>query len=345
MPGSYKGNVKSARRALSSEIFCEKNMELLIQFLSNHFEYIMAINVFWVIGAIVIMVASRIRSAKTQLRQSGQKSLDKFLYNVVVLGETVLLSLTVYVFFTNLVDKKPMDDALPIFSTTEWVKDETTIYFILGNTLVSIQPNGTKRQELITTTDAIVSYHFSPHGRYILLVTESRLYQYGLNDKAVDVIESIDMASEIDGQKKGTGIISGVAWSPNNDKYCYRVTKWSKYSSTESWYLYDLRKKEKRTVNSPARLISNLVWDERGENLYYPAFKALDTSVRGNPYDVRVYKIPLANLTPGIRSGLSVSGTDAFAGIPRLAGNCVLLAGDALILWPYRATAIFLGLR
>jgi hypothetical protein len=44
--------------------------------------------------------------------------------------------------------------------------------------------------------------------------------------------------------------------------------------------------------------IANLSWDESGEYLYFSYSKALDTSHRGNPFEVKIYKIPWDSLKP-----------------------------------------------
>ncbi len=302
-------------------------MNPLINFLSNHFERILAINIFLVIGIAVIFIALKIRSyAHLGVAEIGRKSLQSLLYHGLIWGEVVLLGLTSYIFVINLGEKQALDDTLPVFSTTEWVKEDMTIYFIAGNDLISIRPNGSQRQKVFEAQTLISSYHFSPDGRYILIVSENNLYQYDRFSKSADIVETIDVSSAAK-EEKAKGLITGIEWSPKSDKYCYRIVKWSRYSSTEKWYVYAVHTREKRAVNAPARIIKTLVWDAAGDNLYYPTFKAMDTSVSGYPYEVTLFKVPLTTLEPKLILEFPFSQ-------PELPPENLALRGIALFLPP-----------
>ena len=121
-------------------------------------------------------------------------------------------------------------------------------------------------------------------------------------------------------------MIDGIRWAPNSQTFCYRLARWSSLSSQDQWFVYDGKAKIKKGIVSPAIKLASLEWDSQGQNLYYIWFDALDTSRRGNPYEVKVYRVPLATLKPEqmlqfpfdqpvIPDGnLSLRGVDLFRG-------------------------------
>jgi hypothetical protein len=202
-----------------------------------------------------------------------------------------------YVFLNNSSPKPrmDMDFSSRILPTTDWVKDDLTVYFISGPELVSVHPNGTSRKVIFKANDNIRSYQFSPDGKDILIVSESQLCIYHSESNSRELVESLDFLKGSDGGLKGS--IGGVRFSPDGRRFCYRSAKWSPYASQESWYVYEMAKKEKRPIVSPGMSLAFLWWDKKGENLYYPWFQTMDSD-SANPYMVKLYKIPLTTLTP-----------------------------------------------
>ena len=267
-------------------------MDFLIAFLNNNFEIILALQVYFMIGMLVIVLFLKIRHFR--LRHIHYLLRD-ILYYLVIFGETALLVSIIYVFSMNSTPKPVIDFSYQILPTTEWVKDDLTVYFIADKELVSIQPNGKNRKVVFKANDNIRFYQFSPQGRDILIATETQLYLFHLENNTRELVESLDLPK--DSAEGLQGSIGGIRLSPDGSKLCYRTAKWSKYASQESWFIYDLVKKEKKSIISPAVALGSLLWDKKGQNLYYPWFQTMD-STSANPYVVKLYKVPLQILTP-----------------------------------------------
>ena len=268
-------------------------MDWLIAFLSKHFEVIVAVQVYYMIGMAVIIVFLQVRHVRLK---HIHYFLRDILYYLVVIGETVLLMSIIYVFSLNSAPKPALDFSYRILPSTEWVKDKMTIYFIADKELVTIEPNGADRKVVFKANDRIRAYQFSPNGKNILIVTETQLYLYSLESKTRELIESLDLA--IDSPEEIKGSIGQVRFSPDGSKFCYRTAKWSNYSSQENWFVYDVAKKEKKPIVSPTLALGSLLWDKKGENLYYPWFETLNPSIDANPYRVKLYKVSLETLKP-----------------------------------------------
>lgn len=229
-----------------------------------------------------------------------KKIIAGILFYVVMTLQVCLFVLLIYIFSENWVPPKPK--AIPNFSShvlpaTDWVKEKVLIHFIANNELIAIKPNGEGRETVFRAPDAIRKYHFSPDGRYILIVTEENLFQYDRLTKTVISINALGFAGS-EKSKDVHGVIDGIRWSPDSKKYCYRISKWSKYAAQERWSIYDIDSKENKFVKSPNLKIDSLEWDVKGENLYYSKFKVEKTGLSAIPYQIRVYKISLAKMEP-----------------------------------------------
>lgn len=273
---------------------------MFILFLSNHFELIVALQVYYMIGMLVIMLFLQVRHLRID---DLDKGLREILYYLIVIGETALLVSIIYVFASNLAPKPVLDFSSRILPSTRWAKDPTPIYFISGfaaNELVSIRPDGSGRTTVFKAGgDSIRSYHFSPDGQDILIVTTFSLQVYHLKDKSSELLDRLDFSpqSKQDSVQEIKGTIDGVRLSPDGSKVCYRMSRWSSFASQEAWFIYDRAKKQKHKIISQSRALGTLIWDQSGENLYYPWFETLNSPAGGNPYKVKVYRIPLATLT------------------------------------------------
>ncbi|MCK5581660.1 MAG: hypothetical protein KAJ18_10370 [Candidatus Omnitrophica bacterium] len=269
-------------------------IRFIIQFCNTYFEILLAIMVYLFIGMAVVIVAAKIRNISIKALKGRVQS---FMFFLVVGVEVLLVFLSAAIFLSNLGKKPKLDLTARVLASTEWVNDELEIYFIVDKALVSIQSNGSGRRNVFEARDEIVEYHFSPDGTKILILTTKDLIQHNLKDLTSEVIASLHLP-ETEERVALKGVINGIRWAPDNQKICYRLARWSRYSSHDQWYIYDTQTKTKQAIVSPAVKIASLVWDKDAEDLYYIWFEALDTSIRGNPYEVKVYRVSSETLKP-----------------------------------------------
>lgn len=266
-------------------------------FLNNNMDKIVVANIFWLISmtAIYILVITQSVSKKSLV-----DIFNSILYYGIVVGESVILILAMFVFIINVKEQKPLDHTLPIYSTTNWISEEIPIYLISNNKLIVVDAKGTERTEIFNAGEAIREYHFSPDGKYILIISKSKLFLFNQENKKSSLIDSLNIVRPSMSEEKVeiTGVISGVKWDPNSSKFCYKLARWSKYASQEYWYIYDLDTKKTSSIKTPTRKISELTWSQDGKMLYYIWFDALDTSISSDPYEIKIYKITFPELKP-----------------------------------------------
>jgi hypothetical protein len=264
----------------------------IFQYLNANFEYLMAVNLFFLVGMSGVLLLLRLRNVRLH---HLRKAVQVVLYYVVVGGEAALLVVTVYIIVRNLQPKAALDLTAHIYSNTRWVTEAFRVYFIEDNRLVSLMTNGVDKQVIFTAQDPIREYHFSPDGKFILILTDNELLQLQRYPLTVARVASL----ELDPQRKDVeGVISAVAWSPDSQRFCYRISRWSKFSSQDIWMVCDVLTQDKRPVKNMAQKIHTLVWAKDGRALYHTWFDSLDTGQYANPYEVKVYRIPLETMTP-----------------------------------------------
>ncbi|MCK5214177.1 MAG: PD40 domain-containing protein [Candidatus Omnitrophica bacterium] len=273
-----------------------KNSGEIIQLLDTHFEQIIIFHIIWILTIVILIIAVRVRGLKLK---DLPVVINRLFYYVVVLGEGVLLAVTVVVFFFNSREMVALDEVykMNLELTTDWVKEEMTVYFIDGNQVFSIDTNGENRQVIFTGEAPIRSYHFSPDGKYIVIVSFEDIYLYNRGTKQSQLIASLSIEGKRESVK---GVINNIAWSPDSLRFCYRISRWSKVSSRDNWYIYDLESNAGKGINTTTFNISKLVWNEQGDALYFSTFNALDTTKFANPFEVVLYEIFLAKLKPRI---------------------------------------------
>ena len=208
-------------------------IENIFNFISTHFEIVLLINFTWVVTLIVIGVVLRVREIR--LRHI-RIFFEKLLFFSVVIGETILLVVCAYVYWINYERRSPvtLDDRLLLH--TRWVKEHMTIFYVEGNDLRSIDTDGSNRKYIFEGNHKIREYHFSPDGKYILIVTENDLVLLDRKENKAQPIETLLATESVGGKFKG--VISGVRWAPDSQKLCYEVARWSPFSSQNNYYLY-----------------------------------------------------------------------------------------------------------
>ncbi len=272
----------------------EARFNEIVQYLSNYFELFFAI----VVGVTIVLglVALLLRMREVSFQAISRVAIQNILFAVITLGQVLLLVGIWYLFWFNYyhpaaVIQFPED----ILANTSWVKDDLKIYYINDNRLQSVEITGRNKQDVLVAVDPVKEYHFSPDGKFLIVVTAQEVYLVERNTKEKQLIDSWGQPGET-GEWKG--VIGGVRWAPDSRHFCYEVARWSPYSSQNHLYVYDIADKQKRALASPTRRISSLYWDRDSANLYYVEQEAKDTSVRAYAFDVNVFRIPLASLQP-----------------------------------------------
>ncbi|HLF17656.1 MAG TPA: hypothetical protein VI749_02035 [Candidatus Omnitrophota bacterium] len=269
----------------------------VIFFFSRHFELLLALNLAGLFYYILLLIA--LKSTDRSFWAFINKMLEKALFSLVFAVQMVLIALMGYLYWYNYY--RPLDYLLipgDVIPHTFWVESKQPIYFIDGNDLLSTQANGEERYYIFEGDYPIREYHFSADGRYMVIVTIKDLYLYDRNAKKAEWIDGIELGET--GQLKG--VVSGVRWAKDSRKFCYEISRWSAYASSDQVYIYFIDEKAKRSIQSPARRISHLYWDKQSENLYYLKHETEDES---SINQVKVIRIPMDSLTPELVTEIS----------------------------------------
>jgi len=265
-------------------------MSNIFRLISDHFDFLISLNIYLLIGLLVIVFASKARHL------DPMKTLQEMLFFILLAGQIALCVGAVMTFRFNLKEKEPLDFTASILPTTEWVKEDLTIHFIDGNKLEAVTADGKSRKTLFTAPDPIREYTFSPDGRYMTVITEQELYLYNREKGVHSRVDSLGLPQgEGDSLK---GVINAVQWDPTGSKFCYHVARWSSISSQDHWLVFDVKSQQKITVQSPAMHLRSLVWSKDSRSLYSVGFAALDPSVFAHPFEVKIYRVPLDDPRP-----------------------------------------------
>ncbi len=272
----------------------EQNFSGLIQYLSNYFEIFLGVSLAFIVFGIVIQIFLKLR--EVDLQNLIQRTLRGVMFFIVVMGQALLLAIAGYLFWTNYKQPAPaIEFPGDILADTSWVRDDLAIYFIDGNSLMAVRVNGRNKHEVLTLADPVKEYHFSPDGKFLLVASVKEIYLVDPDSLQKQLIDSW-AGGEV--SQEWSGSIGGIRWAPDSRHFCYEVARWSSFASQNHLYVYDVTKKERHAVESPARRISSLYWDNAGENLYYLQRAVKDTSAHTYAFDVNVFRIPLNSLQP-----------------------------------------------
>jgi hypothetical protein len=268
----------------------ESTFNEIILLLSRHFEVIMAFNIG--LGIYYVLILIFLKLTDRSLRNYLKNALESMLHASFFIAQCMIIALMVYLYWFNYL--KPAEYlAIPgdISLHTYWAKSHQEIFFIDGNDLLVTQANGEGRDYIFEGSEPLKEYHFSPNGKHMLILTGKRLV---LLDRATKEWREIDGLGQSVGEDQ-RAVISGLRWARDSQKFCYEISRWSPVSSQDSIFIYSLADQTKRAVQSAARRISSLYWDEEGENLYYLKHETED---RASINQVKVVRIPLTTLIP-----------------------------------------------
>jgi hypothetical protein len=271
-------------------INAEGQLTTLIVFLSNHFELIVfsliAFSIFF--GTIQGILVFGDAQAKKVIKNVVN---EWFLMVLLVLQLAAIVS----IYWINYkTPAPPLNEVKTILPDTQWVESDKRIFYVDRNELDSIMVDGSGMQTVFASPDIIREFQFSPDGQHMILATHRDLYLINLDSLQPKLIDTL--GEEIEGSDL-KGSISGIRWASDGQKFCYDVTRWSPYSSQENLYVYYLATGAKNSVRNLIKRTSSVYWDRASQNMYYFYYEAKDPSVHAYGYDIKVFKIALADLT------------------------------------------------
>lgn len=273
----------------------EEFSERIVGFLSNYFEPVIYITgCAWILFFFIILA---LKLKDVSIRGLFYSTVRNILLIAIVVGQVILLVLSGYLYWKNYQrPARELDYSWDVSASTQWVKDDVRIYFIDDNALRSIKINNQDSEDVFLGDDPVKEYHFSPDGKYLIVLTQRELF---LLDRKTKEKLRVDTLGQLKGGDEGIkGSISGIQWAPDSQKFVYEVARWSKFSMQDSVFVYSVESQKKRVIRSPTRQISSLYWDQQSENLYYLNHEAQDTSLHPAAFEVKVFRISLETLVP-----------------------------------------------
>jgi len=272
----------------------------IITFTSDHFELMIYVSGYLIL--IIVLVAVAVKLRDYSLRKFLLSTVQGILFTGIIGGQIMLFVILGYLYWKNYEKPAPqLHLTKDMSATTHWVKDDVTIYFIDENTLRSIKINGKDSDEVFKSDSPIKQYHFSPNGKYIIIVTQMDLTLVNrktLKNRLIDTLKHPDAYQQSGDENTIQGSISGIQWSPDSDRFCYEIARWSKFGSQDNIFIYSINDETKRSIKSPMRRISSVYWGDKGENLYYLRHEARDPSLNSSAFEIKIFRIPLITLTP-----------------------------------------------
>lgn len=273
-----------------------------IDLVANNFELILAIVASYAILLGIIYVLAKLRTA--HIPAAKVKSfLTEVVPNILLLilvGLCVLLEYVYWRNYSSVTDNiAGVEDQgyITTYSDTSWIKDTVQLFYVNGNEMRSVLLNGQNDRAMFKLDEPIKEYSFSPDKRSILALTPNALYLVIPAEKTVRKIESL-FPPEQRISPDFRGSISGCQWSPDGSRFVYEVYRWSKFTNQYAAYIYDIAAAVKQPIKNPTRKLSSLYWDRPGDNLYYFFFEERDTSLYDHPYDIKVFRVPVATCEP-----------------------------------------------
>lgn len=174
---------------------------------------------------------------------------------IVTWGIYALLIGAGYVFWMEY-QKNHQDELSRRLKThTRWVMNKFPVYFASGNKFGRINLDGSDLKIFYTASFPVQEFIFSPDGRYLAIITSGDLLVY---DQKLDEIEPVEGLGSLVKEQAAKGLIRGVQWSADSQKFCYELSRWSEVASTDQYYVYDLQGKQKRMIQTSNKVLSVL---------------------------------------------------------------------------------------
>jgi len=274
--------------------------EKIIIYFGNHFEFFVYAS--GSLAALFFVTFIAVKLSDDKARKIFHSSFRKLLCAIIIGGQVVFFVLLISLYWKNYQRPAPkLDIAENIIGTTHWVKGGLRVYFIDSDILRSVKINGQDKEDVFQASEPIKEYYFSPDGAYLLILTQNDLFLFDRDTKKDRHIDSLKKAGTQEDQEEKEsvgGSIGGVQWAPDSQRFIYEIARWSKYATQDNVYIYTIKDQSKRSIKSPTRRISSIYWGRNDGNLYFLRHKAQDPSVHSSAFEVRVFRVSLATLTP-----------------------------------------------
>jgi len=274
--------------------------EKTVTFLSNHFEFLVYVNLSLAFLFFLVYVAVKLSDVKT--RQFLHEAVRGVLFTVIIVGQILFFTLLGYLYWKNY--QKPVPEfelTENITATTQWVKGDLRVYFINNNILRSVKINGLDKEDVFQANDPIKEYYFSPDGSSLLVLTQNDLFlvdRISKKDRHIDSLNTTGIGGNKEGKESVDGSISGIQWAPDSQKFVYEIARWSKFATQDNVYIYTIKDQTKKSIKSPTRKISSLYWGRYDNHLYFLRHETRDSSMYSSAFEVKVFRIPLTTMTP-----------------------------------------------
>ena len=284
-------------------MFLSEIFQSIFNFLANNFE--LFIFVYFITAFIYFVFLLIIFYVDLLNKKFLPSAFMHLVHFVIIFGVTLSVLTSLYIYWINY--QNPLTTLIKfpedVLVNTNWVKDEEMLYFIDARELKTIRMDGRDPRTLFKADSDIKEYHFSPDGKFLLIVTDNNLNLLDLRTKKSQAIDEIHT-----GEFKGA--ISGIQWAPHSRAFVYGKSLWSGYGSQDLLIMYDLKTQEKKSMPTPPRKTSGLYWDKIGENLYFLQYDLVkETEVY--PYRIKVIRIPVQSWTTEFVAQSASKGTVA----------------------------------
>ncbi len=296
-------------------------LDAILNFLSAHFEELVLLNVFaLVLSAIVVIAASFRRPSK----KAALRFINNFLFIVLVGGEAILFILMGYIYWLNYKTRPLLPIEERLVYRTDWAKDRTEVFYISGPNLYSIRIDGTDSRTIFKAEQPIREYHFSPNGRYLVVVTDNSLHLVDQARGETRLIEKIPPETE------GQYVLRAVSWAPDSKKFAYEKAFWTSFSSQSRFSVYNIADVKTFPLRTAMHKISFLFWDRKSDALYFFQQQARDPSEAEHHFWIKLYKIPLKTLEPEYMAQRPAKQFDLNASLFTSLGADIFYEGAAL---------------
>ena len=218
------------------------------------------------------------------------KFLKNFLLAIVMLGILCMLFLTGRVGWDEIQRQFHNDLKDRLSPDTRWVGSQFPIYFLSDRRFGRINIDGSDLKILYTSISPIQEFIFSPNGRYIVIVTKGEILLYDRQDDKIGIIYNLGSLIK---ENVTHGLIRGVQWFSNSQKFCFEIYRWSDVSSADHVYVYNVKRQQNLLVKIPFAPMEAFFWDKNGEYLYGYS-KERKTESRSEMYRWKFYQLSLS---------------------------------------------------
>ena len=182
-----------------------------------------------------------------------EKRIKKVLLFMVTGGIYILIFTCGYIFWIEYQRSHQDDLSRRLKPDTRWVMNKFPVYFSSGNKFGRINLDGSDLKIFYRAPFPVQEFIFSPNGRYIAIITSGDLLVYDQKLDQVDLVQSLGSLVQVQAAK---GLIRGLQWSSDSQKFCYELSRWSEVASADQFYVYGLQDKQKKMIQTSKKFLS-----------------------------------------------------------------------------------------